>query len=575
MEDLKKIHYSLSNEHADQEPIVQLSLDGVMESKSSLTSLDTYSIKFNHCRNIYPVKIIRPCDRYKYDEELELNNLLNDIKENHIIIDCAVADNPKRSFLRCAKCFAAKYACEYCENAAVSFVKAHKKSIQLLKKRYELKDQNILQQIQTLQEAQDSQTETDNDTEEIITLRALRVTLEKEKELEIRKTTRKHLTWPASTMCGNLRTMDNITAIVNEIEINPEILKSDPDFCKGIKGKSLMLHHPFFNMLKDLPCEYMHLVCLGVVKRMVSLTFKVGESRERTTKRPLSDPKLYNDQIALIQVTREFSKRGRNLDFGVMKALEFRNLLIFYFPIVLDCIDDVYKNEKRMWLHLVYMIRACVLPNNEFVAVDNDLVESACKKFYILYEKTYGTQNCTYSIHVTGSHLLKVRGNRPLTFKSAFKFENFFAEMKHLFHPGTVSPLKQILANCFMKRLLEYHCCEKSTYYSPEKKPVPGKKFNPGKETNHLVYVHSENNKTTIYSIVEIIDDQTFRCNTQGKFAVKMQLTPEYDWSKVGVFRVGPISEEDHYILKKDIAGKVLKVKNYLITCPLNVLHEQ
>ena len=115
------------------------------------------------------------------------------------------------------------------------------------------------------------------------------------------------------------------------------------------------------------------------------------------------------------------------------------------------------------------MIRACVLPNNEFSKIDKPSIDAACKIFYCLYEQLYGQVNCVYSTHVV-SHLLLIRGDEPLTHKSAFKFESFFSEMKILYHPGTMSSITQILQNCFMKRMLEYHHCEKEIFYYPKKK---------------------------------------------------------------------------------------------------------
>ena len=220
------------------------------------------------------------------------------------------------------------------------------------------------------------------------------------------------------------------------------------------------------------------------------------------------------------------------------------------------------------------MIRACVISNDEFRNVDANDVTSACSKFYKLYEQEFGKSNCTYSIHVVGSHLLQVRGNRPLTFKSAFKFENFYSEMRNMFQPGTTSPLKQILQNCFVKRILEYHTCEKTTFFKPEKTPKPGKKFNRPKENNHLIYTINENYETNMFEIVEIIDSNTFRCKVQGKFQMKLSLTPEYNWSDVGVYKVGPVSDEYHVIKRNEIRGKVIKVNNYLITCPNNIINE-
>ena len=544
-------------------------MDGVQEAKSSVNTLDTYSIKFNHCRVIYPLSIIRPCHKFKYDEQIQLKRVLSDINSNNVIIDCAVLDKPKRSTVLCLKGACAKFPCEYCESCAVPFVTKTKLNT-VVEKRYEIPTRALSQQLTQLEEQEDNPSE----NEEVINLRESLVDLNSQKNKELNKV-RKQLTWPSSTMTGDLRTVDKIREIANAIENDPELVKTDPDYCKGIKGKSLLLDQPFFNVVKDVNTEYMHLVCLGVVRRMIELTFNVGENRERKTKRKLSPPQTFNDLIRLIQVPREYGRRCRNLDFAVWKAAEFRNALLFFFPIILTCIPDDCKKEKKVWLHLVFMVRACVLSNDEFRNVNVDDVQYASQKFYQLYEEVYGQNNCTYSIHVTGSHLLQMRGNRPLTFKSAFKFESFFSEMRNLFQPGTVSPLKQILQNCFVKRLLENHHCEKTTFFNTEKKPQEGKKFNPPKENNHLIYTVSEDFKIDMYEIDEIIDSNNFRCKMQGKFKLKIDLTPEYDWSHVGVYRTGPLSEEYEHVKRENIKGKVLKVNGYLITCPLNVLHEQ
>lgn len=565
------MHRSICPDHEQHPLYCQLSLDGVQESKSSLNSLDVYSLTFNHCRNVYPIRIIKPAERFKYDEQVEFKRVLEDINANGITLDCAVFDNLKRSIILCKKNHAAKMACEYCVSCAVTYVNKSRKTTSLIQRRYEIQEQNLSQELSQLQDTQENPSE----NEDVINLRQTLTQLEQEKESEVQKSGKKQLTWPAETRNGTLRTLDGIRAIAQEIERNPEILTTDPDFCQGIKGKSLLLDQPRFNLLKDAPCEYMHLVCLGTVRRLVELTFKVGESRERATKRKLSPPTLFNDKMRDIQVLRKFPRRCRNLDFSVMKAVEFRNIILFYFTIVVDCIEDEFKDEKRVWLHLSFMVRACVLPNNEFRNVDDNDVLSACEKFYKLYEKVYGQNNCTYSIHVAASHMLLIRGHRPLTFKSAFKFESFFSEMKNLFHPGTVSSIKQVLQNCFVKRILENHYCEKTIFFSPEKKPIPGIKFNPGKENNSLIYTTNDDNAVKMYVIQEIIDENHFNCKAQGKFKLNFPLVKEYNWSNVGVFRLGPVSEDLTIINRKDISGKVIKVDNYLFTCPNNVLNEQ
>ena len=226
----------------------------------------------------------------------------------------------------------------------------------------------------------------------------------------------------------------------------------------------------------------------------------------------------------------------------------------------------MYKKEHQIWLALVFMIRSCVLPNEEFEHVCKATIVEACELFYNLYHELYGQRNCCYSIHVVGSHLMKVRGNVPLTERSAFMFESFYSEMKNLFQAGTASPLKQILQNAFMKRASEYHVCEKTVFYKE-------KTDNVTLENNSLIYTF-KNNKHELYVITAIDNDQ-FTCKRLGKFQYKSALLPNYDWKSIGVFRQGPIGSDTFVIQRNEIKGKVLNVLNFLITCPTNVLNEK
>ena len=188
----------------------------------------------------------------------------------------------------------------------------------------------------------------------------------------------------------------------------------------------------------------------------------------------------------------------------------------------------------------------------------------ACELFYNLFEEVYGQNNCSYSVHVVGSHILKVRGHLPLTERSAFMFESYFSEMKNLFQPGTPSSLKQILKNSIMKRSVEYHTCQKSIFYGPEKNNA---------ENNHLIYTFSEN-EYQFYKIINI-DGDIFTCNIQGKFPFKSDLNPTFNWNNVGVFKLGPISNALKCINVHEVRGKVILVDNLLVTCPINVLIEK
>ena len=99
-------------------PTVQLSLDGVTESKSSSVCLDVYSSKFENCRQIYPHRIIRPIDKYQVPLRPQLSSILEDLEENSVCISAFIGDNPKRALVREALSHSARFACEYCTGSA-------------------------------------------------------------------------------------------------------------------------------------------------------------------------------------------------------------------------------------------------------------------------------------------------------------------------------------------------------------------------------------------------------------------------------------------------------------------------
>ena len=498
MEDVIRLHKATCPNY---QPLVDLSLDGVQESKSSSLSADIYTVSFHGCKTVYPLRIIRPINKYKVNQEMYLRYIISDINLNNVTIKTAVMDNPKRAFVRFALSHGASYACEYCESKAEYVVTPDKAKGQLC--------------------------------------------------------------WPFSTDGGPRRDEEKIKEITDKI-VNGEIISRDD--AKGFYGRSPFLFQENFNFISDIPAEYMHTGCLGMVKRMTELTFNVGENRARNTKRKLSDVSLFNQLISSIKSTREFSRRCRHLDFGVMKAQEYRNLSVFFFPLVVECIPELFSKERKLWLQIAFVLRSCLISNKEFDLIPNTLIKKTTKSFYTNYESLFGKKNCTYSIHMILSHILEIRGDKPMTDKSAFKYENFYSEIRNLFQPGTISPSKQILSNCYMKRLMENHTCERNFFFDTKKK---------GKEDNSSVYFIDENNEYQFFNIIKINDNETFTCNPQGKFVYKSDIVKDINWERVGVFKVGPYSEEKVTIPRKKIKGKVLRVSDFLITCPNNVLREQ
>lgn len=210
------------------------------------------------------------------------------------------------------------------------------------------------------------------------------------------------------------------------------------------------------------------------------------------------------------------------------------------------------------------MIRSAVIPSNEFEQVKVDVVNDTCEKFYTLFQQLFGVLNCPYNLHVICCHLLEIRTHGPLTATSAFKFESFYGEMRRSFVPGTCSPLKQILKNVLLKRILRNHLCENNIYVS---------NYETALERNNLIYTY-ENKKYDVYEVQDIAGNIA-KCQKVGQYPVSFPETPNLDWSTVGVFKKGGLCSDVISIQTSQIDGKVLLVDKYLITCPKNVLNEK
>ena len=300
---------------------VSVSVDGVSESLSTSVSLDVITTKFNDCREIYPIRILRPTNGYKISNSDQLKITLDDLVANNCIMKKFVADKLKRSDIKCTKGHSAYYPCEYCTGKGTKILTSKvQEMIDIENKHHEKQIEDIEKQIKLLHENDESESSKKN----IEMLETLLLNLKKSK---IRKSSQ--IVWPASSRNSELRCKEDILGTIARLE-NGEDLTLDES--KGIIGRSVLLWEgdSDFDYILDSPAEYMHSTCLGLIKRLTELTFAVGCNRPRITKRKLCSASSFNLLIIEIKMPREFGRRARELDFAVYKAQEFRNLCCFF-----------------------------------------------------------------------------------------------------------------------------------------------------------------------------------------------------------------------------------------------------
>ncbi|OXA51727.1 hypothetical protein Fcan01_13034 [Folsomia candida] len=227
-------------------------------------------------------------------------------------------------------------------------------------------------------------------------------------------------------------------------------LRSDSDF-RNLKDTD---HHtsttclteiPRFDMINGFPIDYMHLVCLGVVKKLLKLW---------TTGKP-KDQKLSSFQISKISeklkesrkfTPSEFSRKPRPLEeIDRWKATEFRHFLLYTGPIILKRI--ISSDNYRLFLSLSIAIR--ILCSSELHVSHNSYAKSLLVYFVQGFKSIYGEDRVSYNIHGLVHLTEDVKRFGILDKFSAFKFENKLGSLRKLVRTPNL-PLQQL-----KRRLLE------------------------------------------------------------------------------------------------------------------------
>lgn len=419
-------------------------------------------------------------------------------------IRCIVADAPKRAELRCVKNHQAYYGCDLCKMKAVPFKN---------------------------------------------------------------KKERSKPAW-TGTKVDNLRTHEWTLQMVQQLESlkksKKKVEEKDLERLCGIRGRSVLFDFGYLDVVYDVPPEYMHFVCLGIVKILSTLTFAFSGNRYRrfssgNAKRiPVS---RINSELLKIRVPSEFSRKIRGLDPADWKAEEYRNLILFYFPVLFTVASSSRDAESlKIWLTLAFLIRAYVLPEKEFKFVSKSLLQQCQRRFIQKIRKVHGEYNCLYNFHMI-LHLDLIRQHGPLSKTSSFPYESMFSKIRDSFVPGTPNPVKQIFQTMYHRQRLG-HICKKAVSMAPHETSMTD---------DSLAYIFNPKGHYEFFKINGVCKETRL---LECKEIYVLERENELPFEKIGVFIIQCISSETVLKQKADLSGKVIRVGKYVLSIPNGVLRE-
>lgn len=190
-------------------------------------------------------------------------------------------------------------------------------------------------------------------------------------------------------------------------------------------------------LVSQFPLDYMHLVCLGVVRRLIIYWYN-GPFKARLSSRIRSAISI--DLENLVEFTpSEFARKPRSLnEYKRWKATEFRQFLLYTGPVVL-C-NKLPSNLYSHFLLLSCSIRIMLSPAACFLYSDyaGELLKIFVKNFSTLYES-----EIVYNVHSLVHLSDDVKKYGTLDNVSAFPFENFLGSLKKMVHKPQY-PIQQV-----------------------------------------------------------------------------------------------------------------------------------
>ncbi|XP_036144423.1 uncharacterized protein LOC118646174 isoform X1 [Monomorium pharaonis] len=246
-------------------------------------------------------------------------------------------------------------------------------------------------------------------------------------------------------------------------------------------------------MVSDISFDYMHLVCIGVVKKMLNFLLS-GPLNVRLPARSINSiSSLLIEMRTSISV--EFVRKLRELHFlSLWKATELRQFLLYTGPILLKNYinKDIYKN----FLTLHVAIRLLCSPDLLHITYAESLLKHFVQSFAILY----GSQHISHNIHALIHLADDVRKFGTLDTFSAFGYENYLRKIKQFVRKAE-RPLQQI-----HNRLTELEYCLSfkkehrkigvhETYNAGPILPgINSPQYSTFSRTDFILFIHSPNN---------------------------------------------------------------------------------
>lgn len=227
-------------------------------------------------------------------------------------------------------------------------------------------------------------------------------------------------------------------------------LRTDASF----RSQSYPEHHhgssPFcqlpIDMIKAFPVDYMHQVCLGVMKKLLLVWIRGN----RNVKHSAEHIQQISDRLEIMKkcIPSRFARKPRSLrEVDRWKATEYRQFLLYTGKLALQNIlrPDLYDNFMTLSVALSILVSPKLSENHR------DYAHKLLEHFVTQARNLYGKEFLVYNVHAMLHLADEVKDHGSLDACSAFPFENYMQKLKKSVRSGN-NPLVQVIKRVSERR---------------------------------------------------------------------------------------------------------------------------
>lgn len=275
-------------------------------------------------------------------------------------------------------------------------------------------------------------------------------------------------------------------------------------------------------MVSNFPLDYMHLSCLGVMRRLLNLWIK-GPLAIRIG--PQAVRKL-SEALILIknQVPSEFARKPRQIsELDRWKATELRQFMLYTGPVCLKGIlsETMYSN------FMLFSVGMFILLSPSLCLQYRQFAGDLLKLFVQNVGELYGQETLTYNMHATVHLAEEVALHGNLDNVSGFVFENYLGKLKKMIRTPNAKlqqVVKRLSERCMATSNMEIDILQKEHENGPLLRPLNVcKQFKEYHQKGYKITLSCKDNCILVNGAIALAHN--FVTTNEGQFVIYQRFT--------------------------------------------------